>query len=375
MCARHGELDVICLLVETSRRMILTDLPLHAARLTGTSPAAAAPQAMADLRELSAIAIDRTRMPMVISDPRLPDNPIVLANRAFLESTGYSAAEVIGRNCRFLQGTDTDPAAVDQIRAAVAGGTDLTIELLNYRRDGSRFWNRLLLSAIRDDDGAVIYFFASQMDVTAERRVREMASGEHRLLREVDHRAKNALALVQGIVRLTRADDAAAYSRAVQGRVDALAQAHGILSDAHWQDVPIARIAATVLAPYGSARASAEGPMLKVAAAHVQPLVLLLYELVANAAQHGGLSAHGGTIAMTWHQDDDRIVVSIRESGGPPLPPGRVPGFGLTMVDAFVRRQLRGNVDLAWHPDGLRTELTFPAGPADDNVDAQRATG
>ena len=138
--------------------------------LVTDDPVSASPQGMLDSRELSFIAVSRTRMPMVATDPRQADNPIVLANNAFLQATGYSAAEVIGRNCRFLQGPVTDPHAIAEVRDAVASARELTIDLLNYRKDGSTFWNRLFISPVHDDDGNLVYFFASLFDVTEQLR-------------------------------------------------------------------------------------------------------------------------------------------------------------------------------------------------------------
>lgn len=80
---------------------------------------------------------------MIVSDPRQADNPIVMANKAFLDSMGFTVDQVIGRNCRFLQGPDTDPETVRQIRQAIIDEQDLTVEILNYRKDGSPFWNEL----------------------------------------------------------------------------------------------------------------------------------------------------------------------------------------------------------------------------------------
>ena len=112
----------------------------------GDPPRVAEPEVMHDRRELALVAVERTRMPMVVSDPRQPDNPIVLANEAFLELTGYPAEEVIGRNCRFLQGKDTDPAAVAEIRMGIeARAAFIEVELINYRKDGSVFLNQLPL--------------------------------------------------------------------------------------------------------------------------------------------------------------------------------------------------------------------------------------
>jgi PAS domain S-box-containing protein len=116
-----------------------------------------------------AAAVRATRMPMVVSNPRLPDNPVVFANDAFCRLTGYPRAEILGRNCRFLQGPETDPAAVARIRAAVSEARPIEIDIRNHRRDGEPFWNRLLMAPVHDADGELAYFFASQVDVTLER--------------------------------------------------------------------------------------------------------------------------------------------------------------------------------------------------------------
>lgn len=298
---------------------------------------------------------------MVVTDPHQPDNPIIFANRAFLKGTGYPVEEVIGHNCRFLQGPGTDPKAVNEVRDAIAAEKEIAVEMLNYRRDGTTFWNQLFVSPITDDTGKLLYFFASQLDISEERRARDLSTREHVLLREIDHRAKNALAMVQGIVRLSRSDDAANYSRSVLGRVDALAQAHVILSDHEWRDVPLGRIVASATAPYGATRTSSDGPVLHIGVAQVQPLVLLFHELLTNAAQHGGLSAEAGTVALKWQTEGDNVVIELSELGGPPPPDDRKPGYGMKMVDAFVGRQLRGTIERGWHRRGLTTRVSFPA--------------
>ncbi len=111
-------------------------------------------------------AAEKTRMPQIITDPNLPDNPIVFANRAFQELCGYGADALIGRNCRFLQGLGTDPADVANVRDAIAARRDVVVEILNYHRDGTPFRNELYVSPVFDPAGELRYFFASQLDVT-----------------------------------------------------------------------------------------------------------------------------------------------------------------------------------------------------------------
>jgi PAS domain S-box-containing protein len=113
-----------------------------------------------------AAAVRATRMPMIVTDPRQFDNPIVFANDAFLKLTGYTRLEVTGRNCRFLQGPDTDPAAITRLREAIRAESDIRVDLLNYRKDGSTFHNALFVGPVRDSEGRVVYFFASQLDVS-----------------------------------------------------------------------------------------------------------------------------------------------------------------------------------------------------------------
>jgi PAS domain S-box-containing protein len=94
----------------------------------------------------------------VLSDPRLPDNPIVFATPGFYELTGYTREQVLGRNCRFLQGPGTDPKAVDVIRTAIANGNDATVCLLNYKADGTPFWNQFFVAALRDADNCIVNY-------------------------------------------------------------------------------------------------------------------------------------------------------------------------------------------------------------------------
>jgi len=114
-------------------------------------------------------ALQMTRMPMTLTDPNQPDNPIVFANKAFLDLTGYEEHEILGRNCRFLQGAETDRDAVAELRAAIDAKEAIALELINYRRDGSSFWNAVFIAPVLGPDGELLYFFASQLDVTRRR--------------------------------------------------------------------------------------------------------------------------------------------------------------------------------------------------------------
>lgn len=112
-------------------------------------------------------SIDHSPIASVITDARLPDNPIVAANRAFCALTGYGREEIIGRNCRFLAGAGTEPSAQATLRRAVAEGRPALVELTNYRKDGSPFLNAVMIAPMIGEDGELAYFLGSQMDVGA----------------------------------------------------------------------------------------------------------------------------------------------------------------------------------------------------------------
>jgi PAS domain S-box-containing protein len=325
---------------------------------TGDPPAAAEQSVLQDRRELALVAVGRTRMPMIVSDPRQPDSPIVLANEAFLQLTGYSAAEVIGRNCRFLQGPDTAPEAIEEIRRGIAADDHfVTVELLNYRKDGTAFWNQLEISPVHDETGRTIYHFASQKDVTARRRAQELEAIERLLLMEVDHRAMNALALVQSILQLTRADDISSYSAAVRRRIDSLARVHRILARSSWGGTPLAELIAEEVS---EERLQVQGPPARLSPRLAQPIAVVLHELVSNARQHGALLREDGQVRVSWIVAPGELQLEWTEQGSHRTQPEPQLGLGLSLVRAVIERQLQGTTKLVWGQQGMQAKLVVP---------------
>jgi PAS domain S-box-containing protein len=130
------------------------------------------------------VAFRMSHTAMVICDPNLPDNPIIYANAAFERLTGFSASEVMGRNCRFMQGPDTDPEDVDRLRSAIRDRQPIELDLLNHKANGAAFWNRLVIAPVFGDDGAVRFFVATQLDVTIERHHVPRLVGDREFLSE-----------------------------------------------------------------------------------------------------------------------------------------------------------------------------------------------
>jgi two-component sensor histidine kinase len=177
---------------------------------------------------------------------------------------------------------------------------------VSARKDGSLFRNQLHLSAIENDAGDVAYYFASQIDVTAFRKVQTLQASEHRLLIEVDHRAKGVLVAVDSIVRLSRSDDAASYSASVQQRVQALSMAHGLLAERGWHRIRLRDVVGRQVDRYKARGVDLTAPDIAVSAVIVQPLALVFHELATNAAVHGALSKPAGRLSLSWEKTDNQ---------------------------------------------------------------------
>jgi PAS domain S-box-containing protein len=137
-----------------------------------------------------ATIVRESTIPTIITDPSGIDNPIVFANPAFCRLTKYRLAEVLGRNCRFLQGPDTDLATVTRIATSLRLHQPIEIDIRNYRKNGSTFLNRLLIAPVHTRTGALAYFFGTQIDVTHER-----AAGGDILRAALDERSRVQAAL------------------------------------------------------------------------------------------------------------------------------------------------------------------------------------
>lgn len=336
-----------------------------------------------------AAAIRGTRMPIVITDAQQDDLPIIFANDAFLSLTGYSRDDVIGKNCRFLQGPETNIEDIDRVRHAIAAGRDVQVEIVNYKRDGSKFWNQLYVSPVRDDAGEVQFFFGSQLDVSVRKAIEEderrnLKSDIHvrandleralaektTLLHEVDHRVKNNLQLISSLLLLqTRrtADEGTRHAlRSMLERVGAIATVHRRLFQG--ADVQRFDVADFLRDLVGDLAASAKRDDLTlrldlepiaIPASQAAPLALVANELISNALKHAYPPGNAGEIAITAHRRNGAFDLIVADRGIGLPPPADRQGFGLTIVQ-LLSQQLKAKLSLDDAQPGCRATVSIP---------------
>jgi PAS domain S-box-containing protein len=363
-------------------------------------------------------AVEMTRMPMTVTDPRQPDNPIVFANGAFLDLTGYQQDEILGRNCRFLQGPQTDQRTLDEVRKALAEERAVAVDLLNYRKDGTPFWNALFLGPIFDEDGKLLYYFASQMDIT-ERRATQDACLQAQKMEAIGqltagmaHDFNNLLQVINGnlevaLLCLDRPDAARQQlERAQRAAMRAGKLTQQLLTFARKQRlepkpvninslvVDFSEMLARTLGGKIELRLDLRPglPVCMIDAAHFEMALLNVLINARDAMPDGGEV----TVATSIVRGEDRLKVHGLPHGtcislcvidhGTGMPPevlrratepffttkGPGTGLGLAMVHGFVQ-QSHGRLELASQPgQGTKVTMIFPVadttapGPGND---------
>lgn len=331
-----------------------------------------------------AAAFKATRMPMIVTDPSQADNPIIFCNAAFLRLTGYSDDEVIGRNCRFLQGPDTDRDTVAKIRDNIAAGQDVAVDILNYRKDGSTFWNAVFISPVRDETDKIIYFFASQLDfTTVKSREADLASARHQaeaevakhtanlrealdarslLVHEVDHRVKNNLLTMASIVkmqaRVTKDERQKQTLMSVLNRIEALSTVQRklfTLDDVSKFDMSeFTRELVTDLVDATGRkdiRLSLDLAPLLVPAVRATPLSLIVNELVGDAVRRG-LNDGGGDIHVVVKRLNGHFLIRVEDTSEPVEPDSESVELGRMLLEASA---LQLGAEIERKRDGRKT--------------------
>jgi PAS domain S-box-containing protein len=355
-------------------------------------------------------AVRVTRMPMLVTDATLPGNPIIFVNRAFTELSGYAEEELLGQDPHFMNGADTDPVSIRQYETAIEDSRDETLEILQYRKDGAPFRAMLFASPLDDGQGKVTNHFLSYLDITrrydAEAKLRSLTSDLEKrvaqrtqdleasneklqaandrlsrllaerqmLLSEVNHRAKNSLAVAASLLAIQgrRQPDRAvrALFEEAQDRLNAMARVHDLLSKSESdQRVDLATYVTDLceaLRPITedagrvSFHVSAEHGML-VEADTAFALGIVLTELITNAVKYAFPTPRAGTIfAKAERGEPGRVEVSIKDDGIG-MASFREGSLGYGLVRSLVQ-QISGTIAVQSDP-GLAVTISFPAAP------------
>ena len=305
----------------------------------GDAPGETIPQADDGHGDVVERAVRGMPFAMVITDPHLPDNPIVYVNKAFERITRYTADAAIGRNCRFLQGEGTDPKAVERLRKGIEAKEDVSVEFLNYRADGEPFVNRLLVAPLFDKDGKVTSMLGIQREVPmtsdgdgGESGAQAAAEGLRRAieadgaddgasnlasddpLRVLRERVEDHIAMVLGLVRFDEISPGELPDRAPRSlgrRIEALQLLYEELdrggvssldSDTVSLGAYLSRIAATLTHLEGrrSVRVNVDCDECELPVTAAARLGLLLTELIINALRHAFPERQDGLINVEF---------------------------------------------------------------------------
>jgi PAS domain S-box-containing protein len=320
-----------------------------------------------------AVAESEARLRAVVDTA--PDAIVVMDEQSVVRSFnqgaerifGYAAAEVVGRHIAMLMSGHLaarhNEGVSNYLRTGERRVIGVGAELEGLRKNGTVVPLEASIGAWHDATGAQ-FFTGVLRDITERRAAAERQS---LLAREVDHRAKNALAVVQSVLRLTPADEPKAFVKAVEARVAALARAHSLLAEEGWIGASLRAIAQKELAAYAQVQEQGsavllDGPSLAISSVAVQPLAMVLHELATNAAKYGALSAEGGKVSVNWHPDQNLglLYIGWTESDGPPVVAPSRRGFGSRLIEATVRGQLGGSVEWHWERAGLICNVELP---------------
>jgi PAS domain S-box-containing protein len=331
-------------------------------------------QAAEALRESEArlqLALDASGM-VGIFDWRVPEDRLI-ADARFARLFGVdpdraAAGAPLTEFARAIHPNDW-PRVEAALHRAMQMGEHYETEYRVRQPDGGERWVAARGRVFLDAAGAPLRFSGTVVDITERRRAEER---QNLLSREVDHRSKNALAVVQAALRLTQAPDLPSYMRVIEGRVGALARAQTLLAEDRWAGADLRTLLHGELAGFlgtggGSGQqAVVEGPKVALPPGAAQPFAMAVHELATNAVKYGALSAPGGRVAVTWTLEGGpagKLHLRWAERGGPPVEaaPARH-GFGTRVLDGTVRGQLGGTIVLSWNASGLVCDIEVPLG-------------
>ena len=286
----------------------------------------------------------------------------VYMNAAAEQLTGYTLAETEGRVLHdVIHHTRPDgshfPLEECPIDRAFPQGRQEQGEDIFVHKTGSFYPVAFTASPVHDEANEVVGTVIEVRDISEEKRSQEARS---LLMREVDHRARNALAVVQSLVHLTQGKDLEDYKAILMGRVSALARAQTSLTHQQWEGADLREL---VEAEVGGLCPKDffcfSGPCIQLLPEHVQPMGMILHELATNATKHGACSVPSGAIRVEWLRQGRGLKLLWCESGGPPVSEPHRKGFGSRLI-VDLSRQMGATVEKRWEPGGLIVEIDLP---------------
>jgi PAS domain S-box-containing protein len=269
---------------------------------------------------------------------------------------GYNAAEAIGQPITIVIPKDRqreERAILTRIRR---GQRIEHFETIRRRKDGSFIAVSLTVSPVKDGEGKIVGASKIARDITEQRRNQELIAT---LGREAEHRSKNLLAKLQAIVNLSQSDTPEGLKKAIEGRIQALANVHSLFVASQWIGAELSAIASHELAPYSASRICIDGPPVLLDPDTAQAIAVTLHELATNASKYGALSVLDGRIDLNWSQESDgRLSLRWSETGGPAILAPTRKGFGGRIIEKVIA-QLKGKICLEWRREGLICEITL----------------
>lgn len=295
-----------------------------------------------------------------------PDGTIRTWNEAATRLFGYTAQEAVGQPVGILAPQDAR-AVFEKLYADVRAGSTVHTDVVRRHKDGRLLDVSVNVAPMYDDAGKLVGISSISRDI-GERKARERHI--EFLMRELAHRSKNLLAVVQAIAGQTARNSPSVgeFQRRFSERIGAMARSQDLLVARNWKGTPMAELVQAQLAPFAEAdstRITATGPDLELRPEAVHSLTLALHELATNAAKYGALSVPEGRVAIVWEvgppAPGQRFRLTWRESNGPPVSPPTRKGFGHLVISDMVASSLRGKIELEYAAEGLFWSIEAPS--------------
>lgn len=314
------------------------------------------------------IAAERTRMPMLFLNVN-DEHSIIFANDAFLNLSGYTRNEVLASDFQALLANGIDAENIQVLKSAFSSDLCSDAEVHYKRKDGTESWASMLITPVSDKSGKVVQYFASFADLTAQRLENMRCRA---LISELNHRVKNTLATVQFIVNHGLRDPAVPSEArvAIEGRIQALARSHDLLTATKWDGVGLHDLVQMAMTPFRtipdkSDRITTTGNNVLLSPKTTLAIAIALNELATNSVKYGALSNGEGTVNIDWQlikeAAGDSLSIQWQERNGPIVTPPAHKGFGTWILGRGITHELGGKVSLDYLAQGVKCQIDIPA--------------